>query len=1189
MTNRHEGGLLAGTRVGNLRVAEEIGHGAFSRVYRAQDELIGRPVALKVLRGLHPDGETLRMVQRELRVLGSLLSPHIVTLYGVHRDDDGAWMLELEFVDGATLGDRLREAGVLAPDETRHVLRGMLRGLETAHARDVVHRDVKPENVLIGKDGTVKLTDFGLGREVNEQTLSQSSKGGMVGTPYYMAPEILFGEAATARSDLWSVGVVAYRMVTGDRPFRGQTLVGLFNAITTGVYEPLPASVPADLAALVDGCLVRDPAGRAPSATVLLDLLGEERESGVVATDPERVVRPKPPPAAPTATLVGRDAPRALLRRRLEEAESGQGRVVVLTGPEGVGKTALLADLASEVRQRRGLVLDARLSPLDGVPRALFDGMRRLVDPEGSLPPAARVDLEAPSFGPTGPTLRRYLTEGGAAVAPEVVGALELLLRGAARGRPAVLLLDELQHCDADGGRLLQGLAARLQELPVLTLLAVRSKEGEHAHGDGGALYRLFAAEGVEALPLPPLDREQTGALAAHALGHRQLPSAFVRTLWERTEGIPLLVLEFVRHLRDEGTLQLDEKSVSVTSPLAMSSLPARFHDLVANRLEGLSAEDHELLEAAAVGGLVFHGEEVAAVLGQPLLGVLRALQRLGRQRALIRPERDAYRFDHAMLREAIYERLAPALRAVYHRLYAESLEARADLDDRDRERLGLHWLAAGDAARAAPHLEHAAIAAVERQEHLRAIDLATRAGLLAGDASDERLQAAGPALFRILGSLADVDRMDDARALLDRIGRAAATLGDEALAGAHVVWTEDLKAYSVGPSAVDADRLRTALRTVTDWRSEARGHYLLAMRRKHQGRLDEAIAALREAERIHVDHGSRRIRPTVLHEMGTIARERLAFGEARDRYREAARLCAEGFQPLNAAISKAMEGLATLDAGDPLEAARIHEAAQHELADAGSATLAACVRAYRSQALAAAGRYAEARRECDRALATLEASPASYAAAPAYLWGAHLAFAVGDRATGTQRLAAYEAAAAQAPDDAERALDRMQIALYRVVDGGDVRAVAAELADILAAVTQRRLSPRQRVVLGLACLEAWLFGCPCLDAPGLSALRDALPTVDPQGVEVAEALDAARAIEAGREDPEARARLARPFARGRRGERQDEHRAVARAILGEKEADLPPGEAVEVDPLPVWFRVGGSGLRPLPVSPSHQ
>jgi serine/threonine-protein kinase len=306
--------LTAGDRIGDLELESELGRGSFATVYRVRDTVLGRTAVLKVL-PREPGGGDAALF--EARLLRGLRSAHITALYGVHEIDDAHWGLEMEHVDGGTLESSLDAEGRLACKTALEVLRGVLGALETAHEQGILHRDVKPANVLLGKDGAVKLTDFGLGGRSWEE--AKPTDGVTSGTPLYMAPELLQGRVASVRTDLWSVGVLAYHMLSGRPPFEGRNLAEVFAAVRTARPARLGPPVPRRLERWIRGCLAREPAGRPACARDALAAL--EAACGRTA------VRASPPEGADereTVSLVASELLRATAAEREGRAEEAR-------------------------------------------------------------------------------------------------------------------------------------------------------------------------------------------------------------------------------------------------------------------------------------------------------------------------------------------------------------------------------------------------------------------------------------------------------------------------------------------------------------------------------------------------------------------------------------------------------------------------------------------------------------------------------------------------------------------------------------------------------------------------------------------------------------------------------------------------------------------------------------------------
>ena len=183
--------------------------------------------------------------------------PHIAVLYHLHETKGGNYALELEYLDGGSLEDALRKSERMLANDVLVVARAIASALAEAHAAGVVHGDVKPGNVMRGEDGRIKLGDFGLARLFGKQDLERSSHWAVAGTPLYLAPEVVAGETFCPASDVWSLGVLLYRALSGRLPFQRKDLFSLFLAIQNAAPEPLDPEVSSGIAAIVERCLAK--------------------------------------------------------------------------------------------------------------------------------------------------------------------------------------------------------------------------------------------------------------------------------------------------------------------------------------------------------------------------------------------------------------------------------------------------------------------------------------------------------------------------------------------------------------------------------------------------------------------------------------------------------------------------------------------------------------------------------------------------------------------------------------------------------------------------------------------------------------------------------------------------------------------------------------------------------------------
>jgi serine/threonine-protein kinase len=245
-------------RIGRYQIIKELGRGAMGVVYLAVDPTIGRNVAIKTIRlGEVSDPDERAKLRerlfREARSAGILSHPGIVTIYDMEEHDDVAF-IAMEFVDGPTLDQLLSKREALEPGRLMSILRQAAAALDYAHAKSIVHRDIKPANIMIASDGAVKITDFGIAKVTTSQQYTQT--GTILGTPNYMSPEQVQGLAVTGRADQFSLAVIAFEMLTGDRPFTGEHLTTVVYKIVAEEPPPVQRLNPT-LGPQIDGALRR--------------------------------------------------------------------------------------------------------------------------------------------------------------------------------------------------------------------------------------------------------------------------------------------------------------------------------------------------------------------------------------------------------------------------------------------------------------------------------------------------------------------------------------------------------------------------------------------------------------------------------------------------------------------------------------------------------------------------------------------------------------------------------------------------------------------------------------------------------------------------------------------------------------------------------------------------------------------
>ena len=335
-------------------VGRTLGSGGMGEVYLARDRVLGRDVALKVLRTQYAgDSEFAERFKREARSAASLSHPNIVQVYDRGETEEGSSYIAMEYVPGGTLKEKIVGEGPLGTREAAALGAQVAEALGAAHERGMVHRDIKPQNVLLADRGDAKVADFGIARAGSSVTISRT--GSVMGTAGYMSPEQALGEQATPKSDLYSLGVVLFEALTGELPYTADNPIAVsMKHVNEPVHAPreIDPTIPQGMNALVTRLMAKDPEDRYASADELADDLwrisrGREPTAAPVAAAPTRQQRAPVAASSPTRRVPARPSPVRRRRRRIPWFLILLAAILFFLGTIGMLRSDMVANFAN--------------------------------------------------------------------------------------------------------------------------------------------------------------------------------------------------------------------------------------------------------------------------------------------------------------------------------------------------------------------------------------------------------------------------------------------------------------------------------------------------------------------------------------------------------------------------------------------------------------------------------------------------------------------------------------------------------------------------------------------------------------------------------------------------------------------------------------------------------------------------
>ena len=684
------------------QIHAHLGTGGMGEVYRVLDLAQGRACALKILNEMM-DAQAVRRFHREFQVLSRFQLPRLVRTYTWGFAEERPYFT-MEYLPGKTLEKIIADQALLAQFRASHffaLVQQIAEGLAYVHAQGAVHRDLKPSNIMVleteeGIETTI--LDLGLAKFRHLHSVSITQTGAAIGTAEYMSPEQGKGLWVDHRSDLYSLGVVLYEMLTGTPPFSGQNPVSVIMKHIRESPPPMGGvniAIPEQTQQIVLRLLAKESVDRYQSAEELVRALPSEVVlPGDEQRDvPMKVMRPQ---------FVGRESELKTLREMLKDVQIGEQRVVLISGEAGVGKSRLVEELLGDARVYDFLSLKGSgREEGEQIYGALIDAFRQVktTDLVGRVPDS----LETDKFS----VMERWLQ----------------LLKTLRAKKPIVLCLEDIQWLDELSLEFLQYVLRDPEPCPFLLCLTCRWSNLEPLAEEIENFIHSNEFAGVTHIQLKNLSQEASGYLAASMLGERSIPQDALQNLFRETGGQPLFVVEAVRALVNADVVRQNVSGDWQWGEFPETLLSDDISEVLYRRITTLPNVQRQVMEYACVFLSDFSFDLLAVVWRGDELELLDVLDELIVEGLLTAcgEDEDRYQFSQELYRRAIYDRMQDVRRRLLHREIGNALEKMENAKELTEE-LADHFAAAEDRDKALKYMRLSGKKALEKHAYGQAL-----------------------------------------------------------------------------------------------------------------------------------------------------------------------------------------------------------------------------------------------------------------------------------------------------------------------------------------------------------------------------------------------------------------------------------------------------------------------------------
>jgi serine/threonine protein kinase/tetratricopeptide (TPR) repeat protein len=698
-------------QIKQYKLQKKLGTGGMGQVYKAFDTVLERDVAIKLMhQHLLDDSKNAERLLAEARAAAKLVHPNIVAIHEIGDSEFGPYIV-MEYVNGYSLRKLITPDKFLEPDQVVNLISQISSGLNKAHSSQILHRDIKTENVLVSQDQLIKILDFGIAKMSNAIGLTKS--GDILGTVEYMAPEQMLGGEIDHRSDIYSLGVVSYELFTRQLPFSGESAVEIIYKKLN--EKPLPPShfnreINKELDAIVLRALSISKESRWNSAeefsNSLKDALNnpsiiEVNQSGFLneVTESDSKEGPIEPMTISNfkTVFVGRIAEFKKIMQLFNQTKKGNGQTVIIRGEAGVGKTRLSEELKSYARHQNSWVLYGACLYQEGMDAYLpfIDALREFFSTESHSLPQDERDKIKQLIRENVPLLleftERFMTSFGSKSTKNedisedkyenLFDGIFLLISYLAKLKPLVLIIDDLQWADEATLRLFHYLSRQISDSSAM-LMGIARTDRFDLHKDGkptmtvDMLSRLRHEGLSEEIEIKRLKHNESVMLIEVSLQKTLFSDEFYDRVYHETKGNPFFLIETLKLLFENGSIYHDNSVWREKTGQFKLDVPNRVEDVFIRQISGLSDEEKEILGVAALIGYKIDTSVLSKILEIPKLNLLKKFQQIEKDLNILVSNGRDYQFEHPMLRDLLYDGMSQALRSEYHLMIAEEMEA---------------------------------------------------------------------------------------------------------------------------------------------------------------------------------------------------------------------------------------------------------------------------------------------------------------------------------------------------------------------------------------------------------------------------------------------------------------------------------------------------------------------------------